>query len=69
MYSSNHGFSLRSVPDDGFLFRVLIMRHVAEGPSVKDPVCGMDVAPGHAASDYPHTESTFPRSRIILERP
>jgi P-type Cu+ transporter len=34
------------------------MRKVAEGPSVKDPVCGMDVEPGHAGGGSAEHQGT-----------
>jgi YHS domain-containing protein len=34
------------------------MRKVAEGPSVKDPVCGMDVEPGHAGGGNAEHQGT-----------
>jgi hypothetical protein len=42
------------------------MRHFAEGPSVKAPVCGMDVAQGHAGGgSAEHQGTTYTAYRPI----
>jgi predicted TIM-barrel fold metal-dependent hydrolase len=61
-----HRFKDDSLPSD-FFHRNVLLSFQEDGLGIRDrALIGVDQLMW--GSDYPHTESTFPRSRLILER-